>query len=252
MKNLKHSGSVGDIIASLPTIRELIGPDERCVLFLQVDVPGGYGPELKHPSGSSRMSRAIGEKLVPLLRTQPMFERVSIYTDERIDIDLDEFRRVQFDHGRGNLGRYYCQVYPVCPRLWEPWLTVEPDTSFRRTILVNRTLRYHAPKIDYRILADYLDVQFLGLPDEFRDFRQSFRLNVPHVWPKTFLETAQAIAGAKLFIGNQSSAFWLAEALKRPRILEVCPLCPNVSPAGPNGYEFLDQRGLEALLEKLA
>jgi hypothetical protein len=252
MKRFKHSGSVGDIIASLSTIRELVGPGEQCVLYLQVDVPGKYGPMLRHPSGKFRMSREIAEKLLPLLQSQPMFESVSIWGDEPFDIDLDDFRTTGFNFAAGNLARYYCHVHPVCPRLWEPWLDVVPDDEFRGTILVNRTARYHAKKLDYGVLAAYPDVRFLGLPDEYRDFRQAFRVNVPHFLPRTFLETARAIAGARLFIGNQSSAFWIAEGLKVRRILEVCPQCPNVSPAGPNGYEFIDQRGLESLLERLA
>lgn len=251
MKTVKHSGSVGDIIASIPTIRELVG-NEQCVLYLQADVPGTYGPMPRHPSGPYRMSLEIAEKLVPLLRIQPMFETVSIYKGEKVDFDLDLFRRSGFDFAAGNLGRYYCHVWPVCPRLWEPWLTVEPDESLRGTILVNRTARYHADKIDYGILANYLDVRFLGLADEFRDFRQASRLNIPHIIPKTFLDTARAVAGCKLFVGNQSSAFWIAEGLKKKRILEVCRSCPNVSPAGPHGYEFVHQGGLAALLDRLA
>jgi len=66
-----------------------------------------------------------------------------------------------------------------------------------------------------------------------------------------FLEMAQVIKGSKLFIGNQSSPFALAEIMKVPRCLEVCPTAHNVIPTGANGYDFLDPFKLKKHLQKL-
>lgn len=250
MTTFKHSGCVGDCIASLPTLRELLGGG-RGILYLQTDVPAHYARNMRHPCGSVRMSRQMAEKLLPLLQSQQMFEHVAIWNGESVDVNLDEFRRTGFNLAAGHIARYYCHVHAVCPKLWEPWLTVEPDDQYRGSILVNRTSRYHNKAIDYSILTNYSDVRFLGLPDEYREFSEATKLVLPHVCPTTFLDTARAIAGCRLCVVNQSSAFMIADAMKVPRILEICPFCPNVSPVGPHGYEFLNQPTFAELLRKL-
>jgi hypothetical protein len=47
---------------------------------------------------------------------------------------------------------------------------------------------------------------------------------------------ASVIKGSELFIGNQSMAYAIAEIIKHPRIVEVCPYANNVIPTGANGY----------------
>jgi hypothetical protein len=54
-------------------------------------------------------------------------------------------------------------------------------------------------------------------------------------------ELAGVIRGCKLFVGNQSLAFSMAEAMKHPRVLEVCAYAPNCDPQGPNGHIRLTQ-----------
>ena len=63
-----------------------------------------------------------------------------------------------------------------------------------------------------------------------------------------FLETAQIIKGSKLFIGNQSVCFSIAEAMKHPRILEVFHKNSNCMPSGADGYVHLDNNLLETYL----
>jgi ADP-heptose:LPS heptosyltransferase len=65
---------------------------------------------------------------------------------------------------------------------------------------------------------------------------------------RDFLEMASVIAGAKLFIGNQSFPFSLAEALKANRLLEVYFECPNVTVYGENGFDFSFQPQFEKLI----
>ena len=50
---------------------------------------------------------------------------------------------------------------------------------------------------------------------------------------------------SKFFIGNQSIAFPMAEALKVPRLLEAEPLFPVVQPVGKNAYDFYFQSHFE-------
>ena len=51
-----------------------------------------------------------------------------------------------------------------------------------------------------------------------------------------FLEMAELIKNSKLFIGNQSSAFAIAEGLKVNRILEQSKDILNVYPLGKKGW----------------
>jgi hypothetical protein len=53
---------------------------------------------------------------------------------------------------------------------------------------------------------------------------------------KDFAELCAKIKGCGTFIGNQSLAFAIAEVMKHPRILEICPTAHNVIPTGENGY----------------
>jgi ADP-heptose:LPS heptosyltransferase len=63
-----------------------------------------------------------------------------------------------------------------------------------------------------------------------------------------FLQLARVVKSARLFIGNQSFPYALAEALKVPRILEVCPLYPVVTPTGDNAGEAFFQASFERLV----
>jgi hypothetical protein len=80
------------------------------------------------------------------------------------------------------------------------------------------------------------------MPDEYALFTKLTGLvNVPYHGTCPYRELAQLIAGSKLFIGNQSFPFALAEAMKCPRVLEVCPICPNCIPQSDNGYVRLTE-----------
>ena len=59
------------------------------------------------------------------------------------------------------------------------------------------------------------------------------------------------ISGGKLFIGNQSFPFSVAEGLKVVRLLEVYHRSPNVIPEGQHGYGFYFQKHFEDLVDTL-
>ena len=62
---------------------------------------------------------------------------------------------------------------------------------------------------------------------------------------KNFLEMANIIKSSKLFIGNMSAVYPIAEAMKTPRLLEACPEFPVVQPVGGDGYDFYYQPHFE-------
>ena len=68
---------------------------------------------------------------------------------------------------------------------------------------------------------------------------------------RNFLEMARLIKSSKFFIGNQSIAYPMAEALKVPRLLEAEPLFPVVQPVGKNAYDFYYQPHFERFVKIL-
>ena len=85
--------------------------------------------------------------------------------------------------------------------------------------------------IDYSILKDQ-DIIFVGLDSEYQSFKNMYSFEPKRVNVKDALHMAQIINSCRLFIGNQSMAFAIAEQLKVPRILEQYAHAPNVIPQG--------------------
>lgn len=248
MKTFLHAGCIGDIVYSLPSIVSLAG-DDPAVLFLQLDAPATYSAAGQHPLKNVLLNRDYADRLSPLLRAQPYLADVQIWDGRPVDFDLNRFRTSGFPHRAGDIARYYRHAFNCQPCTWKPWLTAEPDAAYAGMILVNRTLRYRSG-LSYAFLRAYADrLLFVGLPDEYADFRKAFGLNIPHWLPANFLAVARAIAACRLFIGNQSACFAIAEALKVPRIVEICPYVPNNIPNGANGFEAVSQPQFESLVK---
>ncbi len=243
----RHSGNAGDIIYALPAIRALSAGDAK--LKLSIGTPM-RDLSVKHPSGSVYLNEATFEKLVPLLRAQKYLAEVSEYRGEAVDCDLDVFRDSPVPVDRIGICRWYFHLFGVSADLSQPWLTVEPDERYARSIVVARSFRYRNLMFDYGFLNRFADVVFIGLPDEYDDFKKAVP-KARHVAVGDFLEMAQIIRGAGLFIGNQSFPFSLAEGLKVPRVLEVDPGIPNVVPAGGEAYDVLFQAQFEHIVGKL-
>ena len=62
---------------------------------------------------------------------------------------------------------------------------------------------------------------------------------------------AEIIKSCKLFIGNLSFGYTIAEALKTPRLLESYLDFPLVYPNGLNGYEFYFQAHFEKYVKEI-
>ena len=80
----------------------------------------------------------------------------------------------------------------------------------------------------------------IGLEDEFKNLKKEID-NLEFHDCKDFLEMAEIIKSCKLFIGNSSLGFTLAEGLKVPRLLEASPWNPSQQVHGKNGFDFFFQ-----------
>ena len=236
MVKIIHSGNAGDLIYSLPAMRKASDiKGEKVHLYLQINVAGKYGNML-HPMGNVQMNRMMAEMLIPLLMSTDFIGKCEITEEtQQVDYNFDLFRK--FHNYTGHISQWYFHIYPelTCDLSVPVNFDLAPgNVAF--DIVLNRTARYHNPTFDYSILKPYQDrITFVGLPDEFRVISAKLP-NIKHYPIDDFYQLAQVIAGCNLFIGNQSMAFAIAEQIKHPRILEICPTAHNVIPTGQNGY----------------
>ncbi|MEO7531784.1 MAG: hypothetical protein ABIS69_10245 [Sediminibacterium sp.] len=245
--HFKHSGNCGDIIYALPAM-QAIAKGRPIHLHLNIDQYASYGKS-PHPLGNVMLNKKMVNMLQPLLLCQANFKTCDIWNGQDIDVDLDYIRKYPFLLNRGNIARWYFLVFGVFYELDKPWLQATPDESMCNAILVARSQRYHAPGIRYDFLQKYEQVYFIGVEAEFKEMQRA----VPHIQYKPvsdFLEMAQLIAGSKLFIGNQSFPYSLAEAMKVNRLLEWYFQTPNVIVEGKNGFDFCLQPNFQKLVEE--
>lgn len=227
-----HSGDLGDVIYAGPVIRELGGG--RLTL----------GPENRTPMPTREPMTPNKFRLIaPLLAAQPYISSVEwSQTLPAVTYDLNQFRMSiiseQCDIKPGmNLARVPLKHFGQ--RLEadsEAWLTVdEPLTLTGKSVVISRSLRYHNPRFNWKeVMRLYgQDAIFLGTESEHREFCRNFGAIDYHKC-NDLLEVARIIAGVKLFIGNQSAPYAIAEGLKQNAILEVGLQAPNCYFLRPN------------------
>jgi len=247
--HFKHFGLIGDIIYAIPAMQAL-AQGRKIHLHLLINQQSMYKKSMKHGNKDKILTEKSVAMLAPLLLSQPGFATCDILHDQRVDFDLDYFRKYPFDYNKGHICRWYFQTYGITADLGKPWLTVKSGVCFENEIVIARSFRYRAPGISYAFLSQYPNISFVGLKDEYEDMKQ----HIPSLKYKTvnnFLELAEVIAGCKFFIGNQSFPFSLAEALKVKRALEVYFECPNVIPEGKDAYDFCYQPQFEKIVKQL-
>jgi hypothetical protein len=249
--NVNHSGNAGDIIYALPTLKKIHEASNLPVnLYLKLNQPLNSSGFTSHPLGNVMLNAKMVEMLMPLINLQPYINSCNIYTDQKIHVDLDFFRSGVIPLDRANIARWCGYITGATPELYNRWLTVQPDTSYADTVVLARSERYRNNSIDFSFLNKYSNIVFIGVSSEYNDIKKSIP-GIQRVEVNDFLELARIIAGCKFFIGNQSFPFSIAEALKKPRILEAYYYMINVVPEGENGYDFFFQEHFEELVKHL-
>ena len=244
-----HSGHLGDIVNSLPVIKEL-SKKKTCNLYIEKNKKIPEHVISKENSASKvYLKETPIIKLIPLLKKQEFINKVEIFNDQNIDVDLNFFRELPINFNIDSV-RWYSHLTGCFPDLSEPYLNVEANEKFKDYIVIMRSLRRQNKFIDYSFLSSYKKLVFIGLKDEFDDLKKSIK-NLEYFDSKDFLELASIIKNSKIFIGNLSFGYALAEALKVTRLLESAPNFPLVYPNGGGGYDFYFQNHFEDLINKL-
>jgi hypothetical protein len=172
------------------------------------------------------------------LKGQSYIEDVVDWKDQEINIDLDLFREMELIQTL--LSQSVSDRFNVKFDLSKPWIEgIKKD--YKADIIISRTPRYHSP-FPWGELNLWKDVSaFVGSEEEHKTFIKETGIDIRHIVTKSWDELAMVIKGSKLFVGNQSFAYSLAEGMKHPRVLEVCHYCPNCDPQGNNGQVWLNQ-----------
>jgi len=239
----KHSGNSGDIIYALPAMYAAAG-GKKIQLALSLEGRAKY--DQPHPLGDRMLTAETVAMLQPLLEAQEPIQSCAVYANQEIDLDFDLFRKLPIDAHRGDLAHWYFWTFGVSGDLSKPWLKAESNPEFGDSIVIARSQRYNQPAIDYGFLKKYKNLVFVGVREEF-DIMRAKLPDLQYAAVENFYQLASVIAGSKLFIGNQSFPFALAEGLKAKRLLEVYHRCPNVMPCGNNGAGFCFQPHFEKL-----
>lgn len=260
---IKHSINSGDSLANLAGLQHIYNKIGKKSVFMQrLNLPGTYYSGCDHPvKTEDGIQVTMNEKqwnlLRPLIEAQPYIERAEIWEGQKSDIDLDVIRYNDFSPMPiGDLARWTWYAHPLLAcDLSEKWLHVpklEDNSFIKDKIILNFTSRYRNDLINYKFLKEFENIcVFAGTKDEHEMFCKQNELIIPYLEVKDFLQLAQYINECKFFTGNQSMCWWISDALKVKRILEVCWEAPNCPPHGADGYDFLHQDALEIYFNKL-
>ena len=222
MNTFKHSGDLGDIIYSLPTIKALGGG----ILYLNP------GKQLKSPICGIPTKKFTSEKPIdmvrPLLEVQDYIEKVLVWDGEDVTYDLDTFR-IQGNLNRINLAEAHCKTFNVDPDvICHQWIfNVKPKRIGDKKYVFHRSPRYHNMEFEKQYWPYYINryhpkALFVGIEEEYKQFIETFNCtSIPFYRVKDFLELAEIIKGSELFVGNQSMPFAIAEGLHAHSVLEA-------------------------------
>jgi hypothetical protein len=247
----KHGGTSGDLIYWLACVKKAYERyGKKAVIYQWMNCPGFFYEGASHPYKGVMMNDYAFDMLKPLLLAQPYIEDFRKWNGEPCMIDMDKVRTMKPLMPYGNIIKWLGYCYgDIMPDVSKAWIgkPSEPRLSAEGKIVINKTSRYSNQWINYFFLKKYeKDLLFVGLFDEYEAFQNRWNLEIAYAGAGgDFNDLAMTLNSCKFFIGNQSMCFAVAEAMKVPRILEVCPFAPNVDPVGGEAYDFMYQEFFE-------
>ena len=211
----QHTGHIGDIIAFLPLFKAM----------------GGKKLYVKDDPGMAPMKGFKFDTMAPLLRNQGIDVEYTVGPNG-IDVDMTQWRHWYRDDISLIDSQARC-LGLVHERhghfeVKKPWITVDPDPNTEKRVIFNRTPRYRNPAFPWKELLEYFGDRalFVGTPEEHEIFKREVG-QIERYKTADCLAVARAIKGSDYFVGNQSSAFWLAAAMFHPLLQEVDLIAAN-------------------------
>ena len=259
-KILHHYNS-GDLITILPGLKKLYRETgTKTTIYQYINFPAFYYEGADHPIKYEGQQVCFNQEtfdlMKPLIESQEYIESFREWKGEAVDLDFQITRdRKYIPMPYGDIYTWSWFVFPqLACDLSKEWLSINHlfDSDFDNKIVINFTDRYRNPYIQYYFLKESeKDIIFVGTPEEHKAFNEKWNLNIEYFKVKDFLELAKIIDNCAFFLGNQSLCFHLSNAMKVPRILEVCSQFPNTMPNGNNGYAFIYQDALSFYFNQL-
>lgn len=263
-KPFLHTGTVGDVLYSIPAIRAMGGG--KVILAyndpMPIDIVG-------HPWGKVSLTEKACVALKELFDYQDCVSSCEVIDAKDADradcIYLNSWRdNVTLYFGNSPLPERYFIIHSIYYDMTMPWMkapqlidTIKGLTSdqieavLHDPVVINFTNRYRNSHIDHSVLGEIENLVFVGLNDEYNSFVAKYRIECCHILASGFAQMASIISKSKAFIGNASCAWVMADALKIPRILEVYLLGDHSRPYGSDGYAAVNQQAYEYALNKI-
>jgi len=217
-------GDVGDMLAGLATIKHF-GP-AHLYLLKSTKVRESMNP------------KKVYENLSPLLTKQPYITNVTYCEKEpEMAINLDIWR-----DGRdikGSISGICARTFNIDSEPQQGWITCNEPQSVSE-VIVARSGRYHAnSQMYHKVMKEYLDKTFVGLPEEHQAFEAEFGKIPYHPTPNLY-DLARVIAGCKIFVGNSSTPCWIALGVGVKKIINEChsPSCNCMMPGVIDGTKM--------------
>lgn len=256
MHTFKHSGAFGDFLYSLPIVKYFGGGSVFAHLNQMDWIGKHYYGSAPAPFHQGRMRENDYEFMKSFMLAQYYINTFEILDPAATEIshNLDRFR-VPFVGHPGNYVDIYADVFGIKDAAVKaelrnnPWLTVPIFRQVEnKSVVINRTARWTPGALSAQWNAwqeQGMEKRaiFVGLPEEHAAFQTATGWNIDYQSTSTMLELAEYIAGADIFIGNQSSCLALAIGLGTKFYCESrtdLPLSRNevYFPAHPNGNYF--------------
>lgn len=258
----KHSGRLGDIVYALPLVKKMAEMQgSPADFYIPSDVPSRLGGDVYHPGGDAMVGPTLFAFIQPLLAVQPYLRKVHFVKTSELPseyIDLDAFKTSGLNLKAGLIQGWYRKAFGVAFPIEAPWLSMPTDAAAASSaepafnVLIGRTTRFCNTSINYGFLDTIENVGFIGLKYEYEVFAERHGLSsLRHVEVSDALELARWMYDCRVYVGNQSVNFAIADGLKVPRALEAFEPVPVASPVGGICFEYTQTRMLGRFLSDL-
>lgn len=265
--NIKHSVNLGDLVSLMGALKRYYDATKRKLsVFQQIGTIAAYYQGATHPTVNEEgvnvcINLKMWEMVKPLIESQDYIHSFEKYEGQKIDLDFDVIRGKTFVNlPHGMIQNWVVYAFPdLAFNVAEPWMKIEGKTprniekQIKGKILVNFTERYRNTHMDYFYLKNYSDdLVFSGTEREHWLFCNAWQLNIPRLEHTDFLELGYAVRDARFTISNQSFLWNLCEAMKKPRMLELCSYAANCqNGVGESSFGYYHQVGNEYYFRRL-
>lgn len=264
---IRHAVNLGDIVSSLAAVKTFWSVTGRKVIYAQQIgqlaqyYPGAVHPTVNEEGANVCVNQQGFDMIKPLVESQPYIHKMEQYLGQPVSVDFDVIRQKTFVNlPNGMIQSWVMFAFPdLACDLSKPWIELTGDcpehilTQVKGKIILNFTERYRNHIIDYFFLKHYApDLVFAGTEREHWIFCNKWQIDCPRLIINDFLDYAYAIREARFILGNQSLGWNLAEAMKTPRLLEVCNYAPNCAPfVGEHSFGYYHQVGGEYFFRRM-